>query len=701
MSKDINSKWTFVEMLPNIPSRSGEDSTFDHFRGTTSRFIVREFIQNSMDAATDTTGATPVKVKFESGRIKYSDYPELIGALKERMIACQNACNENEHSRNPYINKVLYLKKIQDKEIPYLVIADYNTTGMEFTENKQCAFNAGVRQMGASHKGTGHAGGSHGMGKTIGFVASELNAVYYSTKTLDESTFGEGVIRLCTHSYKGKNYFADAFYDSKDGIRPDYAKEIPEDFRRSEIGTSVFILGMEPTKDEIFQMKQEVLRSFWLAIWNKRLVVDVYDETFKNTNLKDKMLEYYPDSKFGKYDIKSNRQIVEKFNPRPYFFDCVVNSKDEASHFIFEAKSSKYPSLEHAVLYIFKDETIKNYSEDRIVCMRDKEMVIQFNRPGTRKGYYGVLVCDGDGSKYLRKIENVTHDKWDKTELKELDQETKNNANNVLKEIETFIKESVSAIFPESDDAEYKVPVLSKYIVAAGSRKEQNTKGELTEEILDSSQDPQAAMSTKANGEPNKKRVQPRKVGRVVICRKGGAKKKKSKTIVENGMGLSSQPVEAPVTTPSDAQTSPQPSGSSSDNSSSNEVPTSPVNPVTGKVGHESDKKGSHKSKKGGKHTKDIIANFRVVPIPTDNGLVHRIIINSDDDYRSCSMVISVAGEDTDTTLRFYPINKKYRVVGKDYNILSDFDLIKGKNFIDIKFEDEDYHSLNIKAYEN
>ena len=89
MSKDINSKWTFVEMLPNVPSRSGEDSTFDHFRGTTSRFIVREFIQNSMDAATDTTGATPVKVKFESGRIKYSDYPELIGSLKERMIACR------------------------------------------------------------------------------------------------------------------------------------------------------------------------------------------------------------------------------------------------------------------------------------------------------------------------------------------------------------------------------------------------------------------------------------------------------------------------------------------------------------------------------------------------------------------------------------------------------------------------------------
>ena len=29
------------------------------------------------------------------------------------------------------------------------------------------------------------------------------------------------------------------------------------------------------------------------------------------------------------------------------------------------------------------------------------------------------------------------------------------------------------------------------------------------------------------------------------------------------------------------------------------------------------------------------------------------------------------------------------------------FDLIKGKNYIDVKFEDTDYHSLNVKAYEN
>ena len=97
-------------------------------------------------------------------------------------------------------------------------------------------------------------------------------------------------------------------------------------------------------------------------------------------------------------------------------------------------------------------------------------------------------------------------------------------------------------------------------------------------------------------------------------------------------------------------------------------------------------------------HLKD---NPKYDPNDPQVGLVHRIIINSDDNYRSCSMVISIAGEDKDTTLRFEPINKNYRVTGRNMDTLSDFDLVRGKNYIDIKFEDNDYHSLNIKAYEN
>ena len=94
MSKDNNSKWNFVEMPANVPSRSGEDSTFDHFRSNPYRFIVREFIQNSMDVPIDATYSIPVKVKIGIGSIKTSEYDQLIGSLKERMQACKERCDE-------------------------------------------------------------------------------------------------------------------------------------------------------------------------------------------------------------------------------------------------------------------------------------------------------------------------------------------------------------------------------------------------------------------------------------------------------------------------------------------------------------------------------------------------------------------------------------------------------------------------------
>ena len=332
-------------------------------------------------------------------------------------------------------------------------------------------------------------------------------------------------------------------------------------------------------------------------------------------------------------------------------------------------------------------------------------MVIEFYRPGTRKGYYAVLICDGEGSKYLRKMENVTHDKWDKNEVKELDAETRENSNTVLKEINRFVNTSIDSIFPITDDTEYKVPVLSKYIVAAGN-KTLSDRGSSTIDTQNSSNNPQAPISTVSDG-IMRKRVQAKKVGRVVIRKKGGVKKKKLSTPVDDGMGTITQPIEAPVTTPPTPPTPPSnsptlpadPPAPSEDDP--NKVPPTPNNPTSGVVGHENANGGRHTRTKSGKHAEDIIAEFRVIPQPSDVGLIHRIIINSDDDYKSCSMAITIAGEDKDTTLRFEPVNKNYRVTGKEMNILSDFDLVKGKNYIDVKFEDNDYHSLNIKAYEN
>ena len=118
-------------------------------------------------------------------------------------------------------------------------------------------------------------------------------------------------------------------------------------------------------------------------------------------------------------------------------------------------------------------------------------------------------------------------------------------------------------------------------------------------------------------------------------------------------------------------------------------------------MGNENGKAGKHEKKKKGEHAEEVKALFRVLPQVSDSGLIHRIMINSPKDYNSCSMTISIAGADSDSQLDFAPLNDAYQVVGKNRNILTGFDLVKGKNYIDIKFEDSDFHSLKIKAHEN
>ena len=122
------------------------------------------------------------------------------------------------------------------------------------------------------------------------------NAVYYSTKVEDSGqTFGEGVVRLCTHKYKNEDgnevlFEADAFYNK--GGSPNSGEDIPVIFRRDQSGTDAFVLGMEENAEDIKTMKKELLRGFFYAIYMELLDVIICGEEFTKANIAEKMLEY-------------------------------------------------------------------------------------------------------------------------------------------------------------------------------------------------------------------------------------------------------------------------------------------------------------------------------------------------------------------------------------------------------------------------
>lgn len=475
MSKDLGCKWNFIVRNEASQEQGREDSSFDYFKEK-ERCLVREYIQNSMDAHSETCGLPYVTVEFSFGELLCSDYPELLLSLPDRLKACSDYCQGN-NAKDPYAEKYEYLTEHLNGTIGYLKVSDYNTKGMPYDPDRftKSKFKSCVRSANSSHKDSGNAGGSHGKGKTVGFVNSNINAVYYSTMTEDGDRYGEGVIKLCDHIYKDENedlqIFEDvAFYDSKQGKQPD-TENIPEEFLRSVAGTDAFVLGIEPTEEYITNMKKEVLRSFFKAIKEDSLRVVVCDEEFKTDNIADKLLQYFGEE--GELDSKRTRIPEVEFNPRPYYTEVLCNAGTDEDHRVFDTEidfPNDFPTLGKTLVYFWKSDSIKQAnSRDSVVYMRNNNMAIEVKRGRNNKGYYAVFVCEGIGSESLRHMENVTHDKWDTSEATK---EHKANANKILAEIKSLIAKCELAMFPEEEGQEKTIKSLkSRRISLLGNNK--------------------------------------------------------------------------------------------------------------------------------------------------------------------------------------------------------------------------------------
>lgn len=358
MSKDLGCKWNFIVRNESSQEQGREDSSFDYFKEK-ERCLVREYIQNSMDAHSETCGFPYVVVEFSFGELLCNDYPELLQSLPERLKACSEYCQGN-NAKDPYAEKYEYLMEHINGPIGYLKVSDYNTKGMPYDSNRfaKSKFKSCVRSANSSHKDSGNAGGSHGKGKTVGFVNSNINAVYYSTMTEDEKCYGEGVIKLCDHIFKDENgelqIFEDvAFYDSKLGKRPD-TENIPKEFERSVAGTDAYVLGIEPTEEYILNMKREVLRSFFKAIKEDSLRVIVCGEEFNSDNIADKLLLYFEEE--GELDSKRTRIPEVEFNPRPYYTEVLCNAGTDDDHRVFNTEtdfSGEFPTLGKTLVYFY------------------------------------------------------------------------------------------------------------------------------------------------------------------------------------------------------------------------------------------------------------------------------------------------------------------------------------------------------------
>lgn len=410
------------------------------FRKDSTAALVRESIQNSLDAVYDITKPVEVVFRFKKVTKSLSEFFN----LKEHIQGCLDMYpTPDAHLRFDPMLK--HLKEAQKNGVTCLEVADYNTKGMDYTKGDTASpFYSFVRCAGNSSKDNNNAGGSFGLGKAAYFNASQLSSLIISTKTTGGRCFFEGVTSLCTHKIDNNYYQAVGFYDNNNG---EPSKTVPDKFKREEVGTSVYVVGVE--EEIVLDLRDAVMLHFWLSILKGKLTVKCFrGETEQFALTKDNIVEKVRE-RFAEQEIKKNKYN----NPWPYL-DAVANAGADNKHIHI---CETLPILGKCDFFLLKNKEAK----DRVLYMRRLCMLITDKSNSTNYGFYGVFVCtDPKGDEILRTTENPAHNEWNYKNCVS----DKRLAREALNEMNDFIARSLSDIFASKSTTCLDIKGLEEFL---------------------------------------------------------------------------------------------------------------------------------------------------------------------------------------------------------------------------------------------
>ena len=448
--REKNCKWYFADQ-PNGQEVGPNNAMEQSFKTHPYASLVRESIQNSLDAVLDKS--EPVVVKFTFMEMQGVDYPEFF-ELQHHIQGCLDYFPNNHNARVTYgeMRKLFEGNKYHD-HLGFIRVSDYNTKGMTYEDgNTDTPFYAFVRSAGVTVKDDSSAGGSFGFGKAAYYLLSPINTIIVSTCTEDYKKYFEGAASLCTHTYKGAKKMAFGYYDDQNGKPITEESDIPAKFRRSEPGTDINILGfdMNDTDEAIQEMTEAVLRNFWMAIYDGKLVVNINDDVeIRKDNIEELMEQHFEDT-------DDTTRKAGYYNPRPYF-DAVRLTGSSGKYLFFE---DELPLLGHVCLFVFK----KKGATDKIAFMRALRMLVYAKRTRTNYGMYGVFYCDSEkGNDLLRNMENPAHDEWKSSNWR-VNGKTFGMGRIALQEMENFITECLSSAFSLKEKKAIDIKGLEEFL---------------------------------------------------------------------------------------------------------------------------------------------------------------------------------------------------------------------------------------------
>ena len=453
MSKELNCKWYFGPQAKGN-ERGPNNPTALTFKGTKYHSLIRESIQNSLDAVDDKS--RPVTVMFDYREFSGREFPEFF-KLKEHIEGCLNKYPNDENGDKLFKPMLDYFSDFQtNQNIGYLRIVDTNTTGMHYSSNdSKSAFNAFISE-GIASKPNG-AGGSFGFGKAVFWMLSPISTVFVSSKADNNELNFVGQSKLCTHYLTpGDDLSPNGLYTT-DGKGEVVTEEsyIPEYFRPMQKGTSVYVLGAPYLDDTIRkELIKGVLRNFWMAVHCNKLVVKVDNVIIDREHLLE-LMELH-------FDLINNKEKeIFDYNPR-YFYDIVKNAEQESDNYKLLQDTVEMNGVKVPIKFYIKKQPDAG---GQFVFMRSPLMSVFSERLSTCKGVDGVFICDSeDGNNHLREMEDCSHDSWSRKNYEARGNIPSIVATHTLNAIKQYIREAVHLVLEQDAQESEQVVGLDKIL---------------------------------------------------------------------------------------------------------------------------------------------------------------------------------------------------------------------------------------------
>jgi hypothetical protein len=438
--------WKFQTITAGIEKQGIRDNDIQVFDKYRIASVVRESIQNSLDAVLDES--KPVRVEFEYGAMQKNQASELF-QIENHVKACLEGVRKGTEDFDLLSGMVGKIRENQN-QVHFLKISDFNTIGMQ----KDGAYDAFAFSRNINDKQDESSLGSKGMGKSAFFSNSYLRTILVSSRfhSTGETLF-QGISRLATHRILDHNYYFKGFFGAED-FRPASSPPLGilhHLFQRSVAGTTIGIIGVwedfsEAIKEEFIKA---IIKSFWLAIINKKLEIQVNGLQVDFSNVYDLCCDYWDDYQGPK--------TGENINPRQYI-ECYLG---KVEHKKFEANIDFLGKVEL---------TLGKRSEfnGMISFFRKSNMLIETKYRGNpnHSGYAGVFVCeDSKGNQLLKRLENPRHDQWSSKNYKDP------SGKAALKTLEEFISNCYDEYFAVQKGNEITLSKLNDFIQIDHRRK--------------------------------------------------------------------------------------------------------------------------------------------------------------------------------------------------------------------------------------